>query len=275
MKKPNRALITGASSGIGAAFARLLATRGTHLVLAARRTEQLNELAQELRENHHVEVEVVTVDLTLPNAPEILFEAATREGKTVDMLINNAGAGPYRAFLSTPMKDHLSILQLNSVALTAICHLFGEHMIQHGRPSWILNVASVASYQTIPRFAVYCGTKSYVRVFSEIFGYELKGTNVSVSCLCPGGTATDFLNTNNQKLKKGGEKFLMTPQTVAKIGLRGALRGERVIIPGIVNKVASFFGNIMPNSLNMWTAENAIGIAIGEADDEKSLNQSR
>lgn len=268
MKKPTRALITGASSGIGAAFARELAAKGTHLVLAARRTEQLNLLAEELRNNFHIDVEVVTVDLTHPDASEILFAAATRENKTIDMLINNAGAGPYRPFLNTPMKDHLSILQLNSVALTGICHLFAEHMVKHGNPSWILNVASVASFQSIPKFAVYCASKSYVRVFSEIFSHEMKNTNVSVSCLCPGGTATDFLATNNQSLKKGGSQFLMTPKAVATVGIRGALRGERVIVPGMMNKMACCISKVMPNALNIWLSEAAMNMAVSASDEK-------
>ncbi len=268
--KAFRALITGASSGLGKDFALQLAQTGTNLVLAARRTEHLDQLAEEIIKKYQVVVEVVTIDLTQENAAQILFEAATRDGKTVDMLINNAGAGPFRSFLDAKTEDHERILRLNALSLTSLCHLFGNHMISHGQKSWILNVASVASYQPVTRFSVYCATKSYVRFLSEIIHTELKGTNVSVSCLCPGGTATEFLAANNQSASKFGQWSLMRSDAVVKLAIRKTFSGKRVIIPGVVNKIACTLAKLLPNNLNLWMSHHVMSLGVSEADKVKS-----
>ncbi|MFP5387517.1 MAG: SDR family NAD(P)-dependent oxidoreductase [Bacteriovoracia bacterium] len=263
--KPTRAVITGASSGIGEAFARELATQRVNLVIAARRTEQLNKLARELEENYQISVDVMTIDLEDPSAPEKLFKFATEKGN-VDLLINNAGRGPYRHFLKTELFDHEKVIQLNITSLTSLCHLFAGHMIEVGKKAAILNVASVASFTPVPRYAVYCSTKSYVKAFSEILNYELKDTCVSVSCLCPGGTRTEFLEKNNQKTKVGSEKLLMPVEKVAKAGLEGTLTGKPVIIPGLLNKLSSALPSILPNKVNMFVTEKAMNIAVEERD---------
>lgn len=266
MIQSKRALITGASSGLGKDFALKLAKRGAHLILAARRTEHLNQLADEIRSIYQVEVEIVTIDLTQDNAAQILFEAATREGKTVDMLINNAGAGPFRSFLDATTSDHERVLKLNALSLTSLCHLFGKHMISHGKQSWILNVASVASYQPVPRFGVYCATKSYVRFLSEIIHTELKGTNVSVSCLCPGGTATEFLVANNQTPSSFGKWSLMRSDAVVDLAIRKTFSGKRVIIPGMMNKIACTLAKVLPNNLNLWMTGKLMTLGVSETD---------
>ena len=263
MKKINRAVITGASSGIGEAFAYNLASQGVNLVIAARRTEQLNLLAEKLTEKFHVSVEVCTLDLNDPEAPEKLLQFATRDGRQVDMLINNAGAGPYRKFLNTSLEEHQKIIQLNLSSLTALCHKFAHHMLEKKTESFILNVASVAAYQAVPRFAVYCATKSYVRIFSEIFSYEMKDSNISVSCLCPGGTKTEFLTVNNQKTLSG-DRFLMSAEKVAKIGLAGTFRKKPVIIPGLFNKLSCLAPRLFPNRFNIMMSEKAMTMAVQE-----------
>lgn len=263
--KPSRAVITGASSGIGEAFARELATQGVNLVIAARRTEQLNKLARELQEKHHITIDVVTIDLEDPSAPERLFQLATEKGN-VDLLINNAGRGPYRHFLKTELPDHEKVIQLNITSLTSLCHLFAGHMIRVGKKAAVLNVASVASFTPVPRYAVYCASKSYVRIFSEILNYELKDTCVSVSCLCPGGTRTEFLEKNNQKTKASSEKLLMPVEKVVKAGLEGTFSGKTVIIPGLLNKVSSALPCLLPNKINMVMTEKAMNMAVEERD---------
>lgn len=265
MKKLNRAVITGASSGIGEAFANLLASQGVNLVIAARRSEHLNQLAAKLTERFKITVEVLPLDLTDISAPEKLFDFATQNGAQVDLLINNAGAGPYRQFLETQLLDHKNIIQLNLSSLTTLCHLFAGHMIDNKKPGFILNVASVAAYQPVSKFAVYCATKSYVKIFSEIFNYELAKTNVSVSCLCPGGTKTEFLEKNNQK-SQSGDNFLMSAEKVAAIGLAGTLAKKAVIIPGLFNKLACFFPRFLPNNLNLIISNKAMALAVTEKD---------
>ena len=259
--KPTRAVITGASSGLGEEFARQLATQGVNLVIAARRTERLEALAKELREKHQISVEIMTLDLEDPLSPEKLFHFSIQKGN-VDLLINNAGRGPYRHFLKTDLSEHQKVMQLNMQSLTSLSYLFAHHMLKMNRPSAILNVASVASFAPVPRYAVYCATKSYVRVFSEILNYELQDSCVSVSCLCPGGTKTEFLEKNNQT--SHSDKFLMTPEKVVRAGLQGTYSRKALIIPGIFNKISSALPNIFPNYLNMYVIEKAMKMAVEE-----------
>lgn len=258
-----RAVITGASGGIGADFARLLAAKKTNLFLVARRKDQLEAFAATLKAIHGIEVETLSLDLSLPDASEILYREAIKTGP-VDFLINNAGIGPWKKFTESPLEDVKKIMQLNMVTLTTSTHLFARHMLDHKKPSLILNVASVAAFQPAPRFTVYAPSKTYVKIFSEILSEELKGTNVRISCLCPGGTATDFLKNNNQKLK--GFNPLMSSEKVARIGLEGALRGKVVIIPGLMNKLFSLFPRLIPSGWNVKLAGWGMNLAVSEAD---------
>lgn len=259
--KPTRALVTGASSGIGEEFAKILASQGVNLVIAARREDRLLALKETLVKSYGISVEIVPIDLTSPHSAEDLFKLSTKSGP-IDMLINNAGAGPYRAFLKTSRLEHEKIMQLNMVSLTSLSHLFAEHMKKHGRPSWILNVASIAAFSPAPRFAVYCGSKYYVRIFSEILRHELKATNISVSCLCPGGTATEFSKVNNQEVSSG--MFLMSAEKVARIGLEGAFKKKTVIIPGFFNKLSCLLSSILPDSIAIPLSEKAMDMAVKE-----------
>ena len=263
MKNPTRAVVTGASAGIGADFARLLAAKKTNLFLVARRMEQLESLASELRSKFGVTVEVLSLDLCSPDASEILFREATKNGE-IDLLINNAGIGPWRKFVDASLDDHKKIMQLNMVTLTTSTHLFVKHMLAHKKPSLVLNVASVAAFQPAPRFTIYAPSKTYVKIFSEILREELKDTNVKISCLCPGGTATEFLVNNNQTLK--GFNPLMSSEIVAKTGLEGALRGKSVIIPGLMNKVFAFFPRLIPSSWNVKLAGFGMNLAVTETN---------
>lgn len=263
MKTPKRAVITGASGGIGADFARLLATKKTNLFLVARRKDVLENLAANLRTKYGINVEILSLDLCQPDASDILFAEATKNGE-VDLLINNAGIGPWRKFMDASLDDHKKLMQLNMVTLTTSTHLFVKHMLSHKKPSLVLNVASVAAFQPAPRFTVYAPSKTYVKIFSEILAEELKRTNVRISCLCPGGTATEFLLNNNQTLK--GFNPLMSSEKVARIGLEGAMKGKRVIIPGVMNKLFAFFPRLIPTSWNVKIAGWGMDLAVRESD---------
>lgn len=258
-----RAVITGASGGIGADFARILAEKKMDLFLVARRTEQLETLAAALRAQFGIKVEVLSLDLCSPDAAETLFRESTKTGP-VDMLINNAGIGPWRKFTDASLEDHKKIMQLNMVVLTTSSHLFARHMLEHKQQSLILNVASVAAFQPAPRFTVYAPSKTYVKVFSEILHEELRGTNVRISCLCPGGTATEFLVNNNQTLK--GFNPLMSSAKVARIGIEGALAGKVVVIPGFMNKLFAFFPRLIPSLWNVKLAGWGMNLAVKETD---------
>jgi short-subunit dehydrogenase len=268
MNLPKRAVITGASSGIGESFARELAKLRVDLVLVARRKDRLEALASEFRKQHGIEVECIALDITSPGAIELLFTQTTAQGKSVDCLINNAGNGLYRAFLDTPLDKHFGTLQLNLTTLVESSHRFGNHMIAHGKPSYILNVASIAGYQAVPKFAVYGASKFAVRVFSRIFNYELKDKNVSVTCVCPGGTLTEFLDHAGQSSKPGlmQRLFMMSSEEVAQIGIRGMLRKKALVIPGLLNKVTCFLARILPEGLALQFVERSMASAIDEVE---------
>jgi short-subunit dehydrogenase len=256
--KGHRALITGASSGLGEQFARQLAERGADLVVAARREDRLTKLAGELEKAHGVRVECVRSDLSVGGAAADLFRKATSGGKPVTILINNAGVGPYSRFLKESREKHVGTVQLNSVALTELCHLFSQHMLDHGKRSYLVNVGSIASFQGAPNFAVYSATKAYVRVFSEILGRELDGTNVTVTCLCPGGALTEFSETNGQALKSGAQSMMMTAEAVVRAGICAMLAGRSMIVPGFMNKLAVLAPRFLPSGLALTLAGAAM-----------------
>lgn len=256
--KGHLAVITGASSGLGEQYARQLAARGANLIIAARRLERLQTLARELEIAHGVSVEAVKSDLSVAGSAKALFDAATRDGRQVTMLINNAGIGPFASFVNASLAKHVETLQLNTVSLTELSHLFARHMLDHKMRSYIANVGSIASFQGCPNFAVYAGTKSYVRVLSEILDWELKGTNVSVCCVCPGGTVTEFSTANGQVLTSSAERFMMTAEEVVCIAIRGMLAGRAIIVPGFLNKLACFLPRLIPSSWSLHAAHKAM-----------------
>lgn len=261
---PNCAVITGASSGIGEAFARELASKKVNLVLVARRKERLEKLASELSKAYGISVDTYALDLSAAGSAEKLFTRATSNGRSIDLLINNAGVGAYRYFLRQELSQHLATIQLNLVTLTELTHRFSEHMLKLGRPAYIANIASIAAYQGVPRFAVYAATKSYVRILSTVLNRELKGTNLSVTCICPGGTATEFLEANGQSLKNGKTGMMMTAEEVVRTSLKGIFSRKAVVVPGLLNKIACLAPRLLPLDFAMSIAEIAMSSAVQE-----------
>jgi len=278
-----RALVTGASSGIGGAFARQLAAMGADLVITARRESLLHQFAAELREKYGVRVDCITLDLARPESPQRLFEAATAEGQVVNILINNAGIGPYSEFLKSPLEAHLSTIQLNSTTVTELCFRFSNHMIAQGltqgiaqgltqgKACYIANVASIAAFQGVPSFATYAATKAYNRIFSEILNRELRGTQVSVTCICPGGTYTEFLEKNGQVLKEAGRSTMMTADEVARMGLQGMLKRKAVLVPGWMNKLACFLPRLLPRGLALTLAEMMMNRSVAKLRESDKI----
>ena len=249
-----RALVTGASSGIGVAFARELAKGGASLVLSARRRERLEALATELREAHGVEVDIVVADLGEPQGPEAIFAATEESGKPIDVLINNAGFGTKQPFLDQPIDKTAQELQLNLVSLTMLTKRFGVAMRQRGRGD-ILNVASVGAYLPTPSMATYGAGKAYVRNFTEALAHELRGTGVHACCLCPGATETEFADVAGLKLEPWKKLAFMSAERCAQIGLGALFRGRRNIISGFWNSVAMFSLRFLPRRLSAMLAE--------------------
>ena len=235
------ALVTGASSGIGRELANLCAAGRFNLVLVARNEARLEALAAELRAAHGVEVKVLAKDLTAPVAPQELFEAL--RATPVSLLVNNAGSGWHGAFARTPLEQSLTLMHLNMEALVKLTHLFVQPMLAR-RAGKILNVASTAAFQPGPMVNVYYASKAFVHAFSYALACELEDSGVSVTTLCPGTTQTEFFARGNFGPVRAA--FTMDARTVAVAGYRGLMRGQRVVIPGLTNKIASAVARRLP-----------------------------
>jgi short-subunit dehydrogenase len=247
--KPQTALITGASAGIGRELAKLFAKDGYNLVLVARTASRLNLFADELQRQFSISAKTFALDLATPSAPQFLFDQLERENLAVDVLVNNAGYGKLGAFAEVSLEESLGQIHLNIAALTHLTKLFLAPML--GRKSGkILNVASTAGFQPGPLMAVYYASKAYVISFSEALANELHSSGVTVTCLCPGPTDTEFqtrAGTENSLLfRKGGP---MTAKAVAQDGYRGLMKGKPLIISGLKNWLVAESLRISPRSL--------------------------
>src|SRR5579864_7579850 len=214
------ALITGASAGIGRELAKLFAADHYNLVLVARNGTRLAQFADELQQQFGITAKSFPLDLTAQSAPQFLFDQLARENIAIDVLVNNAGYGMRGAFAEIPTDESLGQIQLNITALTHLTKLFLQPMIER-RSGRILNVASTAGFQPGPLMAVYYATKAYVISFSEALANELQSSGVSVTCLCPGPTDTEFqgrAGTEDSLLKRMRP---MTAKAVAVDGYRG------------------------------------------------------
>jgi len=187
------ALVTGTSSGIGEEYARQLAARGMNLILVARREARLVALKKELEIKNKNTVLILSVDLLKEGVCEEVFERATEGGREIQVLVNNAGIGKYGPFTDNPLSDHIDTIELNVSVLTKLTYYFTEHMSHHGRASYITNIASLTAYQTVAAFPVYSATKSYVKDFTKALRYQYRKTNLSFTCVSPGGTYSEFM----------------------------------------------------------------------------------
>jgi uncharacterized protein len=235
----NYTLITGASSGIGQELARVFAKNNHNLVLVARSKEKLEELKKEIETNSEVVAEVISIDLSVPKAAEVLYEEVKKKNLHVDILVNNAGFGDHGLFADSDPKRNDDMIVLNILTLTKLTRLFMTEMIRlkHGR---ILNVASTAAFQPGPLMSVYYATKAYVLSFSEALHEELIGTDVSVTALCPGPTESGFqaaANMNDVPLFEA--MAVPTSLEVAEYGYEALMNKQVVAIHGLLNVIAA------------------------------------
>ncbi len=237
-------LITGASSGIGYELAQIFAKNHYNLILIARRDKRLNEMSKKFYKNFKTNTIVLVEDLTKTNTVEEIVNKIKNMGINIDILINNAGIGYCGLFHEIDLKNHNKTIELNIVALTKLTKLISIDMVNR-RKGRILNVASTGAYQPGPLISVYYATKAYVLSFSEALYNELKPYNITVSTLCPGTTMTEFSNNAG----KGDLKSAMSPERVAKITYNQLMRGKRIIIPGVLNKILIFFSKITPRRI--------------------------
>ncbi len=253
------ALITGASGGIGYELAKLFAKDHYHLVLVARSSDKLNQVASQLRQQFGLNVEAMALDLAEDQSVKMLFEHLKGEKLEVDVLVNNAGFGVFGEFAEMPEEEVLGQVQLNVVALTHLTRLFLPAMIAR-RQGKIMNVASTAAFQPGPLMAVYYSTKAYVLSFSEALANEVAGTGVVVSCFCPGATDTGFQKRagieNSRLFKKIGA---MNVEKVARDGYRGLMAGKTLVISGTRNWLVAESVRFAPRkwvtAMSRWVAE--------------------
>ena len=242
-------LVTGASAGLGAEFARQCARRGEPLALAARRRDRMEALAAELGG----EVHIFEADLAKAGSAASLIAELEAEGLSVGTLINNAGFGLGGTFADRPLGRLSEMIDLNVRALTELCHLVLPAMRERGRGA-ILNVASTAAFQPGPNMAVYYASKAYVLSFTEALHHELKGSGIKVSALCPGPTESEFSDVADSH-SPTLERMKVPAAGVVTAGLEGLDRNKAVVIPGLKNKIGAQMSRLLPRS----TMRNIIG----------------
>jgi len=240
-KAEGRALVTGASAGIGLELAREFAAHGHPVILVARNEAKLNEVAAELSRTHGVEASVVANDLGERSGPTALFHEVARRNLDVDILVNNAGVMETGAFKDADTETLLSIVRLNIDALTALTSLFLKPMVARGNGR-ILNVASLAGFQPLPSMAVYAASKAYVLSLTEALAEELRGKGVSVTALCPGFTDTNMVDNakrENPAFQALPSALIADPKSVAHDGYRACMNGDVIRVPGLALQLAT------------------------------------
>ena len=240
------ALITGASAGIGAAFARLLAERGHECALAARRAEQLTTLADAIAAAGHKRPHVIALDLAQHDGPSRLAGEFTARGLEPAIVVNNAGFGLRGPAADLDRAEQLAMIDLNVRALTALSLMFVDSLKRHG--GGLINIASLSGFFPGPGMAVYFAGKAFVRSFSEAIAHELARQGVRVTCICPGPVPTEF--QARAGLHERPPPFLgRSAEQIAREGYDAFMRGQRVLVPGFPNRIAGALPRFMPRAL--------------------------
>lgn len=245
------ALITGATFGIGYELAKLFAADGYNLILIARNKNRLTEISKELRDKHNIDVRIIENDLSLANSAKEVFEEINQKNIRIEFLVNNAGFGNHGKFWETELKTETDMIQLNITSLVELTKLFLPKMIA-SKSGRILNVASTAAFQPGPFMNIYYATKAFVLSFSEALNSELNGTSVTVTTFCPGPTKTEFQSRakiNNTRLVKTRIMGFMSAEKVARIGYKGLMKGKRLVIPGLLNRIGVATVKLAPRRL--------------------------
>ena len=242
-------LVTGASSGIGAAIGRELAARGRAVTLTARRKDRLEELAAELRDRYGVRADTVACDLSSAAARRRMTKTVADRGHEVDVLVNNAGFGSAGRFQDLDPGGELEMVRTNVEAVVDLCTTYVPAMVARRRGA-VLNVASVAAFQPVPRQTTYAATKAFVLSFTEGLHVDLKGTGVTATALCPGPTRTEFgdaAGIPDELFDIPG--LVYSAGAMAAAGVEAMERGRRAVVPGATNRVGAIGGRLVPRSL--------------------------
>lgn len=226
------ALITGASAGIGHAYAHELAARGTNLILVARRQEKLSALANELIERHKIEADVIPANLASVEAAQQVFNEVEQRKRTVNILINNAGMGVYGNLGETDLTKNEELILLNVFSPAIITQLFLPKMVQN-KEGFIINIASTAAFQPLPYMANYGASKAYILSFSEALWAEYRDKGIKVLAVCPGPVETDFFQAMGTDEPAIGKRD--TPEHVVKTSLKALEENKSYVIPILNN----------------------------------------
>lgn len=244
-------LITGATAGIGYELTKCFAQDGHNLVLVARRAEKLQQIKEEMERRFSVSATIVTADLADPAAPQQIFDTTEQDAIEVEYLVNNAGFGTNGKFHENDLTQELAMIQVNVTALVHLTGLYLPKMVERGRGG-VMNVASTAAFQPGPMMAVYCATKAFVLSFSEAIANEVSDAGIKVQALCPGATITEFQDRagiHEIPLIKSPMSSVMQADEVAKQGYKAFMKGDRVTVTGLFNKLGAFSVRFMPRAV--------------------------
>jgi short-subunit dehydrogenase len=249
-------LITGASSGIGEAFARRLAAEGHNLVLVSRSEAKLHEICDELMLKHKITAHYVATDLIAYGSHQELYNETQRHGFEIEWLINNAGMGSMGDFAEMNLENAHAMIELNVTALVALTHLYLKEMRAQKRGS-IINISSAAGFQPLPFFAVYAATKAFVTSFSEAIAEENRPFGIDVLAVCPGSTKTNFFKAG--KIDRPIEvKGQQTPEQVVDTALRALKSHRRKVVSGLANYLGSIVGGYLPSAVTTRVVGRAL-----------------
>jgi short-subunit dehydrogenase len=251
-------MVTGASSGIGEALARLFSRKDYDLVLVARSVEKLEALASEFETENGSRVWVEPADLSKPSSAGKLLRSLKKQGIDIDILVNNAGILEHGYFINHPPKVHQGIIDLNVSGMTEMLAHFLPPMVERGSGR-VLNVASTAAFQPVPSLATYAATKAYVLSLTESLSEELRGTGVTISALCPGLTATHMVSEAKEKspgMNKIPDFMISDVNEVAEEGFQACLDGDVVTVPGAANMATAVAGRVLPK----WFVRRVYGV---------------
>ncbi len=260
-KKPDfpncKALITGASSGMGLEYARQLAAKGTALVIVSNEEERIVTVAKELESQYNVSVTPIYMDLARPNAAKELYDRCSEEGHIIDILINNAGMFFFRQVHKTDPARIETLINLHVLTLTQMCRYFSADMCER-RKGWILNISSMSCWMPNIGIALYSASKSYIRVFTRSIYWELHDHGVVATTVCPGGVATPLLGLNEKLTRLAlAVHAIMRPEKVVKCALKALFAGRKQTVPGLINYLFIALVILLPPPVRMWAVRKA------------------